>query len=84
MEALEHDAERLAPEDRELVLAEAGKSCPAMTTLPVVGRSSPPSSISSEVLPLPEGPTMATTCAAATSSETLRRICSGAEPTLSV
>ena len=71
VKALEHDAEGFAAKAGQIVLAQAAivlRRGPM--TLPDVARSSPASSISSEVLPLPEGPTMATTSAGATRSET--------------
>ena len=42
--------------------SSAERSCPATATLPLVARSRPAITISSEVLPEPDGPTMASDC----------------------
>ena len=66
VERLEHDADVGAADERQLVLAQPQKSWPATRTGRRVARSRPAITISSEVLPEPLGPTMATDSPGAT------------------
>ncbi len=77
MKALKHDPDRPAPEKRQIVLAKSGKIMAGDADLAGRRALEPASSISSDVLPLPEGPTMATTSAGSTRNETSLRICKG-------
>ena len=60
MKELEHEADLLAAQLRQLVFAEPGDVHAVDQTEPDVGASSPASSPSSVDLPLPDGPTIAT------------------------
>jgi hypothetical protein len=53
---LEHEADMIATEFRQLAVVGRVRSWPAYTTSPEVAVSSPPRMLSSVDLPLPEGP----------------------------
>ena len=66
MEGLKDDADRVAPEARERILAERAQiRAGDLTTRPALGRSSPPSTIIKVDLPEPDGPTSPTDSPAA-------------------
>ena len=78
VEGLEHDADMVAAEARQRVLVHAPRGRGRRRASgPPVGRSSPASSIISEDLPEPEGPTRPTASPAPTSRSMPRRMLTG-------
>ena len=66
MKGLKHDADMVAPQPRQPVLAKSREILPdRSSTRPAVGRSSPASTINSVDFPEPDGPTSATVSPAA-------------------
>ena len=70
VEELEDEADALAPDPGQLVVAEASRATDSSRTIPEVGRSIAPQRCSSVDLPQPDGPTSATKSPSATSRVT--------------
>ena len=77
VEELEDEADARAAQRRERVVVQRAQVGVAKQTLPLVGRSSPPSKYSSVLLPEPLGPIIATNSPGSTLRLTPRSACTG-------